>query len=149
MRYPLLSLFFLLPRSNARAWTYLSKWLLPIFSLFLYSDDVILCRYFWSNLFGALKEKPLFRDPYTVKWGAPQSDANFSTPKLKNVIPGEMHSKHNWCVFSSVWDYLSAILLKVEIIVRIILHHMFHADLHFEVVIFSKPCCQLINKSWC
>jgi len=46
-------------------------------------------------------------------------------------------------------DYLSAILLKVEIIVHIILDHIFHewTDVQFELVIFSKPCCQLINKS--
>jgi len=50
-----------------------------------------------------------------------------------------------------IWNYLSAILLKVEIIVRIILDHMFHewTDVQFEVVIFSKPRCQLINKSCC
>ena len=47
-----------------------------------------------------------------------------------------------------IWNYLSAILLKVEIIVCIILDHMFHewTDVQFEMVIFSnKSCCHQIN----
>ena len=45
------------------------------------------CRYFWSNFLGSLKEKP-FRDPWTIKWGVPQSIAYFRTSKLKNIWPG-------------------------------------------------------------